>query len=100
MLTRHEIQYEMQPKPVQEVFNLFRLGQLNLEPGFQRKSVWSVADRRRLIESIIRGYPLPTVFFYQRTEGGQYVYDVIDGKQRIETLLMFAGLIRGQRFAA
>lgn len=100
MMTAHDLQYEMHTKPVQEVFNLYKNRQLNLEPGFQRQSVWSLGDRRRLIDSMLRGYPLPSIFLYQRMEGGQYVYDVIDGKQRIETLLFFAGLVRGEGFEA
>jgi len=31
--------------------------QINLDPGFQRKSVWSWNDRRRLVQSILSGYP-------------------------------------------
>jgi hypothetical protein len=89
----------MHTKSVQDLFNLYEKDQLNLEPGFQRQSVWTKSDRRKLIDSIVRGYPLPSIFLYQQTKDGQHVYDVIDGKQRIETLLMFAGLMRG-RFEA
>src|ERR1017187_1378329 len=39
---------------------LFRHGQINLEPGFQRKSVWSPMDRRRLIQSVLSAYPVPS----------------------------------------
>jgi hypothetical protein len=53
-----------------------------------------------LIDSIVRKYPLPSIFLYQREVDGQIIYDVIDGKQRIEPILMFMGLIRGQRFWA
>jgi hypothetical protein len=73
---------------------------LNLEPGFQRDSVWNVTDRRLLIDTIVRNYPLPAIFLYRRLEGGRAVYDVIDGKQRIESILMFMGEMKGQRFAA
>lgn len=73
---------------------LLRGGHLNLEPGFQRNSVWTLADRRRLIESIHAGYPLPSIFLYQRQHRGNVVYDVIDGKQRLETIFMFMGLDR------
>jgi hypothetical protein len=70
----------------------FKVGALNLEPGFQRDSVWTTADRRRLIQSILQGYPIPSVFLYRRIDGGKLKYDVIDGKQRIESLLMFQGI--------
>ncbi|WP_028167342.1 GmrSD restriction endonuclease domain-containing protein [Bradyrhizobium elkanii] len=67
----------------------FRSGQINLTPGFQRNSVWTGSDRQRLIQSIVEGYPLPSIFLYQRDHHGKLVYDVIDGKQRLETIFMF-----------
>src|SRR5216683_298074 len=71
---------------------LLRYGskRINLDPGFQRNSVWTLSDRKRLIQSIVSNYPLPSVFLYKRRQhNGQLIYDVIDGKQRIETILMF-----------
>ncbi|MGH7493126.1 MAG: DUF262 domain-containing protein [bacterium] len=52
------------------------------------------------MDSIVRNYPLPSIFLYRRESNGEIVYDVIDGKQRIESILMFMGLMRGQRFRA
>lgn len=75
----------------------FRDRQINLEPGFQRKSVWTWNDRRRLIQSIAAGYPVPSIFLYKRHHGGRLVYDVIDGKQRLETILMFMRIGRFKR---
>ena len=83
-------------KTVQDIKNLFEDGLLNLEPGFQRQSVWSERDRAKLMDSILRNYPLPAIFLYRREEDGQIIYDVIDGKQRIESVLMFMGLMRGR----
>ena len=87
-------------KTIQEFVLLFKNGQLNLEPGFQRDSVWTFSDRKKLIESIFQNYPVPSVFLYKRTNGGKLEYDVIDGKQRLESVLMFqgAGQFRGMRF--
>ena len=76
---------------------MFKHRQINLDPGFQRKSVWTWNDRRRLIQSIVAGYPLPSVFLYQRNHNGRLVYDVIDGKQRLETIYMFTRLGRFKR---
>jgi hypothetical protein len=78
---------------------MFRDRQINLDPGFQRKSVWTANDRRRLTQSVVAGYPVPSIFLYKRHEGGRLVYDVIDGKQRIESLLMFLRLGRFKRGA-
>lgn len=76
-------------RTINELSLMFRNRQINLEPGFQRNSVWSLRDRQRLIQSIVQGYPVPSIFLYQRDHRGRPIYDVIDGKQRLETILMF-----------
>lgn len=95
------IHSEYDSKTIQELVHLFNNEQLNLEPAFQRQSVWSDRDRQKLIESIFQNYPVPSIFLYRQTDFGRLRYDVIDGKQRLESVLMFQGLgrFRGQRFA-
>ncbi len=79
-------------KDLQDLIALYEDGRLNLEPGFQRQSVWSLSDRKKLIQSIIQNYPIPSIFLYKSTdEDGRLKYDVLDGKQRIESFLMFIG---------
>jgi hypothetical protein len=95
-MTKTSLTHRPESRTVTDIVNLFRDRLLNLEPGFQRQSVWSERDRAKLIDSILRNYPLPAVFFYRREEQGQILYDVIDGKQRIESILMFMGLMRGR----
>lgn len=98
-----EIHTDFGQLTIQQLVNHYERGQLNLEPGFQRQSVWTKADRAALIDSIFLNLPLPSVFLYKRQDAdGGLVYDVIDGKQRLESIFMFMGLkgFRGQRFSA
>jgi 5-methylcytosine-specific restriction endonuclease McrA len=92
-----QLRPEFGERSIDQMLLSFRNRQFNLTPGFQRKSVWTVSDRRRLIQSIIEGYPLPSIFLYQRDHKGKLIYDVIDGKQRLETILMFMGQGRFKR---
>jgi len=94
------INYTSDQKTILDLQNMYQNGQLDLNPGFQRSSVWTERDRAKLINSILRNYPLPSIFLYCRNKDGNIVYDVIDGKQRIESILMFMGLKRGNRFWA
>ena len=96
----HSLEFEYGDKTIQDFINLYEKGQLNLEPGFQRDSVWTVSDRKKLIESLFQHYPVPSIFLYRRNENGEIRYDVIDGKQRLETVLMFQGVGRfGPKFS-
>src|SRR4051812_40495039 len=90
------LSHRPETKTVTDLANLYEDGLLNLSPGFQRQSVWSERDRAKLIDSVLRNYPLPAIFLYRREDNGQIVYDVIDGKQRIESILMFMGEMRGR----
>jgi hypothetical protein len=94
--SKQNISHRPENKTITDIQNLFEDDLLNLEPGFQRQSVWSERDRAKLIDSILRNYPLPAIFFYRREEDGQIIYDVIDGKQRVESILMFMGQMRGR----
>jgi len=95
-MTYPTLSHRPETKTIKDIENLFEDDLLNLEPGFQRQSVWSERDRAKLIDSILRNYPLPAIFLYRREENGQIIYDVIDGKQRIESILMFMGQMRGR----
>ena len=87
-------------KTIVEIVGLLKSGHLKLSPGFQRKSVWKISQRRKLIDSIIQGYPLPSIFFYKREERGEIYYDVIDGKQRLESIFFFIGALKRNSYEA
>jgi hypothetical protein len=91
-MTTELLKCEYGDKTIQEFVHLFRHNQLNLNPVFQRSSVWTPANRKKLIESIFQGYPLPSIFLYKNPRRGRLVYEVIDGKQRLESILMFQGV--------
>lgn len=65
-------------------------GQLDLDPSYQRRSVWSPKDRRFFLDTIFRGYPSPSIFLNKQVVNGKTIYSVVDGKQRMETILNFA----------
>ena len=68
-----------------------RNGQLDLEPPCQRRSVWTSKDRKFFLDTIFRDYPSPAIFLHKTIEdNGKSMYHVVDGKQRLETILLFA----------
>ncbi len=67
-----------------------RTGKLNLSPSYQRSEVWPTTDAQMLIESILRGIPLPSVIILKPEEAGA-PYEVVDGKQRLTSILRFIG---------
>jgi hypothetical protein len=70
--------------------DLYRNNQLDLEPPYQRKSVWSSKDRKFFLDTIFRNYPAPPIFIHRTVNDQGYTkYHVVDGKQRLETILSF-----------
>lgn len=64
-------------------------GRTDLNPSYQRGDVWPTKDAQKLIESIVRGIPLPSIILLQPK--GELVAQVVDGKQRITSILRFVG---------
>lgn len=58
----------------------------NLRPEYQRRLRWDNAKKSRLIESFIMNVPVPPVFLYETTLGA---YEVMDGQQRLNTIVEF-----------
>jgi len=83
---RKEIFTDSYPMSIGELVNLYKDGDLEINPAFQRFYRWSHAQKVRLIESILLGIPLPSIFVAQRENG---VWDLVDGLQRISTILSF-----------
>ena len=67
-------------------------GTLKIKPPYQRKPVWSAKQKCYLIESILLGLPVPEIYIQQTTTPeGVTTYAIIDGQQRIRTVLQFIG---------
>lgn len=56
-------------------------------PSFQRDYVWNLSEASRLIESLLLGLPVPGVFLAKESESNRL--SVIDGQQRLKSLLFF-----------
>lgn len=77
---------------IQEFVQRARDGALNLSPSYQRADVWRTPDSQLLIESVLRGIPLPSIILLASDpddRGDQY--EVVDGKQRLTSILRFIG---------
>lgn len=70
----------------------YREGSLEIRPPFQRKPVWAIRQKCYLIESILMNLPVPEIYIQQTTTAeGDTTYAIVDGQQRIRTVLQFIG---------
>lgn len=90
---RAEIRTDGYPVSIGEWISLYEKKELDIHPEFQRFFRWSSRQKSRLIESILLGIPIPPIFVAQRPDG---VWDVVDGLQRLSTILQFVGILRDE----
>jgi hypothetical protein len=65
--------------------------QLELNPRFQRRSVWSENAKSYLMDSIVRGRPIPKIFIRQKLSPTTQIAlkEVVDGQQRLRAILSY-----------
>jgi len=76
--------------------SLYERGELDIHPEFQRFFRWTEGQKTALIESILLGIPIPSIFVSQRADG---VWDVVDGLQRLSTIFQFLGILKDENGA-
>jgi hypothetical protein len=71
--------------------DLYQRGLLELDPPYQRRSVWNQKYRDFFIETVLLQYPAPAIFVYESiSPEGVARYSIVDGKQRLDTIFKFA----------
>lgn len=66
-------------------------GLTELNPRFQRRAVWTDKAKSFLMDTILRGKPIPKIFIRQKNNVSTKtsIRDVVDGQQRLRTILSF-----------
>ena len=63
---------------------------LDLDPPYQRRSVWNQPYRDFFVDTVLLGYPAPAIFLFEQiSTEGKATYHVVDGKQRLSTVFSF-----------
>ena len=89
-----EIATDAYSMSVGELLSLYKEGELDIHPEFQRFFRWTQAQKSRFIESVLLGIPVPSFFVSQKKDGS---WDVIDGLQRLSTLFQLTGDLRDEK---
>lgn len=85
--------FQMFPLRANNVLQLFNMkDEIDLDPPYQRLSVWDRPKQQRFIDSVINGFDIPKLYFHEvplSVQIKKYKYRVIDGKQRLLALWEF-----------
>ncbi|MGP8225074.1 MAG: DUF262 domain-containing protein [Terracidiphilus sp.] len=75
----------------------FNEERMNLIPIFQRPKVWPMRMRQELIKNIVNGRPIPAIFMYKDVSGSAFKFNILDGKQRLDSIAMFLAVDHGSK---
>lgn len=77
-----------QSPSIQSIYTWYRENKLYVNRRYQRKLVWTLEEKQKLIESILNKYPIPAILFAER-EAMPETYEIIDGLQRLHAIMSF-----------
>lgn len=81
-----DIFVENKPFSLKQFNDLIEDGDIEMAPDFQRNFIWDETRQSRLIESLLLGLPLPSIYLSQYDDGR---LTIVDGLQRIMTIRRF-----------
>lgn len=88
---KKDVKTDSYPMSIGELVGMYEKSEIILRPEYQRYFRWTHEQKSKLIESILIGLPLPSFFMAQDDNGN---WEVVDGMQRLSTILDFMGLLK------
>jgi hypothetical protein len=85
---RRRVDFDSYDITVQQLLTMVSQKQIDVAPTYQRRFRWDSLRQSQLVESIFLGIPVPNVFMATNADG---TWEVVDGVQRLSTLVHFAG---------
>ncbi|MFB7128567.1 DUF262 domain-containing protein [Kitasatospora sp. NPDC056273] len=82
-------EFSVQAQSLQALYSLYCNQGLAVNRSYQRKLVWSVDEKVKLIDSVVNGLPISMILLAQRKKGGADTYEIIDGLQRLNAFFSF-----------
>lgn len=86
---RKEIKTDNFSMAIRELVQIYRDGDLELFPSYQRLFRWKDEQKTKFIESLLMGIPTPPIFIAQK-KGSKWT--IVDGLQRVSTILQLMSL--------
>lgn len=85
---RMEVSFDTYDLAVRQLVDMFQENTLRISPEYQRHFVWDDVRQSQLIESLLLGIPVPSLFMATNND---FSWEVVDGLQRLTTLIRFIG---------
>lgn len=87
------MEYRSETRPVSWIIENYRSDFLFIDETFQRRYIWRKKDKIALIETILIQYSIPEIYLWEsdlNRQSGKTKYSVIDGQQRIKSIIDYS----------
>lgn len=76
---------------IRELLDTYNRGELNINPWYQRRSVWTRPQKAYLVNSVLEQKPIPSLYIrhYLNIDDEKSIKEVVDGQQRIRSILEY-----------
>jgi len=74
---------------VERIYGYYREQRFVVNRRYQRKLVWTLEEKRKFINSILSGYPVPIILLAENRKGDRNLFEIIDGMQRLNAIMGF-----------
>ncbi|MFG1734590.1 DUF262 domain-containing protein [Paenibacillus sp. 843] len=74
---------------IQRLYNFYQNELFIVNRRYQRKLIWTIDEKRKFIDSIIKGYPVPLLLLADSVYDQISVFEIIDGMQRLNAIMSF-----------
>lgn len=89
---RHKVDFDSYDVTVDELVRRVGASRIEIAPAYQRQFRWDVTRQSQLIESLMLGIPVPSLFMATNVDEARGVtWEVVDGLQRLLSLVNFLG---------
>lgn len=85
---KRAVSFDSYDMAIRQIIDMVETGMIDIAPEYQRHFIWDEKRESELIESVMLGIPIPSIYMATNADG---TWEVVDGVQRISTLLHFVG---------
>src|SRR3981081_4431123 len=79
----------VQGESIQQLSSQYTAKQFLVNRRYQRKLVWAVEEKSKLVDSVLKRLPIPLILLAEAAYKGVSRLEVIDGLQRLNALFSF-----------
>lgn len=74
---------------IQRIYNFYKNELLFVNRRYQRKLIWTIEEKKKFIDSLIKGFPVPLILLAESRYEDRHVFEIIDGMQRLNAIISF-----------